>query len=132
MIFKYQLILFLLIINITGLSFQDGPMKKIVEKEGLGIYFLFYSEGNGVEHNGVVIFLKNANPYAIDYSFTLIFRADTTHREQEVKGTLKALERKTGSNEGLYFIPFADKRSISEVGVTMLRVAESAGQLKQK
>lgn len=105
-------------------------MKKIVEKEGLGIYFLFYSEGNGVEHNGVVIYLKNAKPYAVDYSFTLIFRADTTEKEQGVKGTLKAGERKTGSNEGLYFIPFADKRSISEVGVTMLRVEPSAKQLK--
>jgi len=130
MIFKYRLFLFLLFFNIAGQSFQDGPMKKIVEKEGLGIYFLFYSEGNGVEHNGVVIYLKNAKPYAVDYSFTLIFRADTTEKEQGVKGTLKAGERKTGSNEGLYFIPFADKRSISEVGVTMLRVEPSAKQLK--
>ena len=58
----------------------------------------------------------------IDYSFSLIFRADQTEKEQEVKGILKAGERKTGSNEGLYFIPFADKRSISEVGVTKIRV----------
>ena len=123
MIFRYQIImLFLLSALFSALFSQEGPMKKIVEKEGLGIYFLFYNEGNGIEHNGVVIYLKNENNYPVTYSFVLIFRADQTEKQQEVKGILKAGERKTGSNEGLYFIPFADKRSISEVGVTKIRV----------
>ena len=125
MIFRYQIIiLFLLSGFISGLSSQEGPMKKIVEKEGLGIYFLFYSEGNGIEHNGVVIYLKNENNYPVTYSFVLIFRAEQTEKQQEVKGILKVGERKTGSNEGLYFIPFTDKRSISEVGVTKIRVTK--------
>lgn len=125
MIFRYQIIImFLLSGFISGLFSQEGPMKKIVEKEGLGIYFLFYSEGNGIEHNGVVIYLKNENNYPVEYSFVVIFRAEESEKEQEVKGMLKAGERKTGSNEGLYFIPFADKRSISEVGVTKIRVTK--------
>lgn len=112
----------LILIFIITYSADDGPLKKIVEKDGLGIYFLFYSEGNGIEDNGVVIYLKNENDYKISYSFQLIFRALEVEREQEVKGILKALERKTGSNEGLYFIPFPDKRSLSEVGVNKIRV----------
>lgn len=114
------LLILILIAMVNALTY--GQMKKIVEKDGLGIYFIFYSEGNGVEHNGVVIYLENENDFHVSYSFVLIFRADQTEKEQEVKGTLKAGERKTGSNEGLYFIPFADKRSIWEVGVTKVRV----------
>ncbi len=115
-------ILVILIILIMGISFADGPMKKIIEKDGLGIYFLFYQEGNGVENNGVVIYLTNKNDFAINYKFQLIFRSDETENIQEVNGMLKEGERKTGSNEGLYFIPFADKRSISEVGVTKIQI----------
>lgn len=102
-----------------------SQMKKIVEKDGLGIYFLFYSEGNGVENNGVVIYLENKNNYPIRYTFQLIFRTETGEKEQEVEGLLKAGERKTGSNEGLYFIPFEDKRSIIELGVKKIRVDKS-------
>ena len=111
----------------SGISSADGQMKKIVEKDGLGIYFLFYHEGNGIENNGVVIYLTNKNDFPIDYSFQLIFRADESEREQEVKGSLKAMERKTGSNDGLYFIPFEDKRSIIEVGVKKIKVTKFRG-----
>jgi hypothetical protein len=112
----------LAVLIVAGISFADGPMKKIVEKDGLGIYFLFYSEGNGIEDNGVVIYLKNENDYKIGYSFNLVFRTPESEREQEVRGILNALERRTGSNDGLYFIPFSDKRSISEVGVRKIRI----------
>jgi hypothetical protein len=127
--FKIEILIIFLLFAALNAS-TNAQMKKIVEKDGLGIYFLFYSEGNGIEHNGVVIYLKNENNYPIDYSFVLIFRADQTEKEQEVKGMLKALERKTGSNEGLYFIPFADKRSISEVGVTKIRVNKTEEPVK--
>jgi len=119
--FKIEALLILILIAAVN-PLTSGQMKKIVEKDGLGIYFIFYSEGNGVEHNGVVIYLKNENDYPVSYSFILIFRADQAEKEQEVNGVLKARERKTGSNEGLYFIPFADKRSIWEIGVTKVRV----------
>ena len=117
-------VIIILVLIAGGISQASGQMKKIVEKDGLGIYFLFYSEGNGIEHNGVVIYLKNENQYPINYSFILIFRADQAEKEQEVNGKLKAGERKTGSNEGLYFIPFSDKRSIYEVGVKKIRVEQ--------
>ena len=127
--FKIEILILFLLLTAVNIP-VNAQMKKIVEKDGLGIYFLFYSEGNGIEHNGVVIYLKNENNYPVDYSFMLIFRADQTEKEQEVNGILKALERKTGSNEGLYFIPFADKRSISEVGVTKIRVNKTEGPVK--
>lgn len=123
-------LMMLLIFSAAENSLVYGQMKKIVEQDGLGIYFLFYSEGNGIEHNGVVIYLKNENQNPINYNFLLIFRADQTEREQEVKGTLKAGERKTGSNDGLYFIPFSDKRSITEVGVKNIRVEKMAEGIK--
>ena len=127
--FKIEILILFLLLTAVNIP-VNAQMKKIVEKDGLGIYFLFYSEGNGIEHNGVVIYLKNENNYPVVYSFMLIFRADQTEKEQEVNGILKALERKTGSNEGLYFIPFADKRSISEVGVTKIRVNKTEGPVK--
>ncbi len=122
--FKIEILITFLLLAAV-ITQTDAQMKKIVEKDGLGIYFLFYSEGNGIEHNGVVIYLKNENNFPVDYSFVLIFRADQTEKGQEVRGTLKTLERKTGSSEGLYFIPFEDKRSISEVGVTKIRVQKT-------
>jgi hypothetical protein len=112
----------LLIFVLSGVSAVNAQMKKIVEKDGLGIYFLFYSEGNGIQDNGVVIYLKNENDYKLNYSFQLVFRAGEAEKEQQVSGILKAHERKTGSNEGLYFIPFGDKSSVSEVGVRKIRI----------
>ena len=66
-------VIIILVLIAGGISQASGQMKKIVEKDGLGIYFLFYSEGNGIEHNGVVIYLKNENQYPINYSFILMF-----------------------------------------------------------
>jgi len=120
MSFNFQIKLLIGLLLCCGLSSADGQMKKIVEKDGLGIYFLFYSEGNGIEDNGVVIYLKNDNNYKLKYTFQLVFRADEFEKEQEVTGILKAFERRTGSNDSLYFIPFTDKRSITEVGVREL------------
>ena len=53
--------LLILILTAVASPLTNGQMKQIVEKDGLGIYFIFYSEGNGVEHNGVVIYLENEN-----------------------------------------------------------------------
>ena len=120
MSFNFQIKLLIGLLLFCGLSYADGPMKKIVEKDGFGIYFLFYREGNGIEDNGVVIYLKNDNNYKLKYTFQLVFRADEFEKEQQVTGVLKAFERRTGSNDGLYFIPFTDKRSVTEVGVREL------------
>lgn len=122
--FKTGFILTIVLVSIFC-SFNYSQMKKIVEKDGLGIYFLFYSEGNGVENNGVVIYLENKNNYAIRYTFHLIFRTEIGEKTQEVEGLLKAGERKTGSNEGLYFVPYQDKRSIIELGVKKISVEKT-------
>jgi len=99
-----------------------SPFKKLYDKNGLLVEFIFYSEGNGVYNNGVVIFLTNNNEFDITYSFSLIFRATSIDKTEIVSGYLKAGEKKVGSNEGLYFIPFKDDKSITEVGIKSCKV----------
>ena len=116
-----------IIIIVTYSSFcfsQDNhdPFKKLYDQNGLLVQFVFYSEGNGVYNNGVVIFLTNKNEFAIAYSFSLIFRATTIDKTERVRGYLIAGEKKVGSNEGLYFIPFEDGKSITEVGINSCKV----------
>jgi hypothetical protein len=127
--FKKEFLLILILLASTS-PLIYSQFKKIVEKDGLGIYFIFYSEGNGVENNGVVIYLKNENDFPVSYDFHLVFRAEESEAEQEVEGELKAMERKTGSSEGLYFIPFQDKRSIIEVGVKNIKVEKTEERIK--
>jgi hypothetical protein len=101
---------------------NQDPFKKLYDQNGLLVQFLFYSEGDGVHNNGVVIFLTNKNEFDIAYSFTLVFRATSIDETETVSGYLKAGERKVGSNEGLYFIPFKDDKSITEVGISKCEV----------
>ena len=56
-------------------SSQDShsPFKKLYDRNGFLIQFIFYSEGDGVHNNGVVIFLTNKNEFDITYSFNLGF-----------------------------------------------------------
>ena len=119
-------LIFLIAFPVNAQDKLDSAFKKLIKKDGLEIYFVFYSEGNGINDNGVVIYLSNKNDYRISYHFKLIFRADTVDKFQYVSGILKPLERKTGSNEGLFFIPFKDKRTISEVGITNYRVEKKS------
>jgi hypothetical protein len=101
---------------------NDGPFKKLFNREGFVVSFIFYSEGDGDENNGVVIYLENKNDYSISYKFTLIFRAGAIDRVKTIDGTMIPLERRTGSNDELYFIPFEDGRSLSEVGIKNCKV----------
>ncbi|MGA7837263.1 MAG: hypothetical protein WB996_04810 [Ignavibacteriaceae bacterium] len=101
---------------------QFSPLTRLFEKNGLEIYFIYYSEGNGVKNNGVVVYLANRNDYAVSYQFNLIFRAGKTDKSTLVSGSMKPLESRTGSNDGLYFIPYKDKRSITEVGISGCKV----------
>ena len=101
---------------------SHSPFKKLYDQNGLLIQFIFYSKGNGVNNNGVVIFLTNKNEFDISYSFNLVFRATSFDRIERISGYLKAWERKVGSNDGLYFIPFEDDKSISEVGINHCKV----------
>jgi hypothetical protein len=115
----------IIIIVISSVCFsQDnqGPFKKLYDHNGFLVQFLFYSEGDGVHNNGVVIFLTNKNDFDIVYSFTLVFRATSIDKTENVSGYLMAGEKKVGSNEGLYFIPFKDDKSITEVGIKSCKV----------
>ena len=109
---------------------EFSQVQKLIERHGLEVNFVFYSEGNGVYDNGIVLFLKNKNDYKIDYSFTIIFKADSLEKRSHVEGDLGALELKTGSTSNLYFLPFEDKRRIKEVGITKIRV-NSVGEIKE-
>ena len=106
---------------IMAVSDETDPMKKLYENKGFGVYFLFYSDGNGTDNNGVVIFIRNKNEFDIAFEFVLVFRAGDIDKEQKVSGTLMAGERRTGSDNGLFFIPFDDHRSIGEVGIKSCR-----------
>jgi len=116
-----------IIIIVTYSSFyfsqdREDPIKTLYDRNGFFVQFIFYSEGDGVHNNGVVIFLTNKNEFDIAYSFTLVFRATSIDKTEKVRGYLSAGEKKVGSNEGLYFIPFKDDKSITEVGIKSCKV----------
>ncbi len=96
---------------------SDEAWTPIVEHRGVSISYIFYREADN-ENNGVVVRLINENDYAVRYRFGVVFRtwAGEEHVER-VEGTLQAHQVKTGDNDGLFWIPFADGRSIGEVGL---------------
>jgi len=118
----YCALTFLILSNLIIPQNNEGPFKKLYDNYGLIVSFIFYSEGDGDENNGVVIYLENKNDYNILYKFTLIFRAGAIDRVRTINGTMIPRERRTGSNDELYFIPFEDGRSLSEVGIKNCKV----------
>ena len=103
---------------------QDNqePLKKLYDQNGFLVQFIYYSQGNGVNNNGVVVFITNKNEFDISYDFNLIFRTAVIDKTEKVSGYLIAGEKKVGSNEGLYFIPFEDDKSITAVGINKCKV----------
>ena len=118
----YCALTFLILSNLIIPQNNEGPFKKLYDNYGLIVSFIFYSEGDGDENNGVVIYLENKNDYNISYKFTLIFRADAIDGVKTIDGRMIPRERRTGSNDELYFIPFEDGRSLSEVGIKNCKV----------
>ena len=118
----YCVLTFLILSNLILPQNNESPFKKLYDNHGLIVSFIFYSEGDGDENNGVVIYLENKNNYNVSLQFTLIFRAGAIDRVRMVDGTMIPLEKKTGSNDGLFFIPFEDGRSLSEVGIKSCKV----------
>jgi len=118
----YCVLTFLILSNLIIPQNDEGPFKKLYDNHGLIVSFIFYSEGDGDENNGVVIYLENKNDYNISYKFTLIFRAGATDEVRTIDGTMIPKERRTGSHDELYFIPFEDGRSLSEVGIKSCKV----------
>ena len=118
----YCALTFLILSNLIIPQNNEGPFKKLYDNYGLIVSFIFYSEGDGDENNGVVIYLENKNNYNISFKFTLIFRAGAIDRVRTINGTMIPRETRTGSNDELYFIPFEDGRSLSEVGIKNCKV----------
>ena len=118
----YCALTFLILSNLIIPQNNEGPFKKLYDNYGLIVSFIFYSEGDGDENNGVVIYLENKNDYNILYKFTLIFRAGAIDRVRTINGRMIPREKRTGSNDELYFIPFEDGRSLSEVGIKSCKV----------
>ncbi len=111
----------------TTQPWYEGAWKRIVEREGVGIAYLFYSEADN-ENNGVVLRLKNQNDYAVHYEFTVLFRGPQGKASAHAEGTLAPGEMKTGSNSGLFWIPFEDGRRVGELGVRGLEIRRTDGQ----
>ena len=99
--------------------------KPLFKHEGVVFKYIFYSEADN-ENNGVVIMLINTNGYAVDYRFKVVFRADGDEVVREASGELDPGQAKTGDTDNLFWIPFLDGRSISEVGLRGYKITPKA------
>lgn len=96
---------------------SDEVWTPIVTHEGVRFSYIFYSEADNT-NNGVVVRLDNENDYPVRYRFRMVFRSGQGDEHIEpVEGTLRAHQVKTGDNDGLFWIPFVDGRSVGEVGL---------------
>ncbi len=99
----------------------ERAFKPIVEKGGLSVKYVLYQKADGAR-NGVVIFLRNTNDFAISYRFSAVFRSEDEEKTGFAEGHLGPCEAKTGDRDGLFWIPFDDDRPIVEIGVRGLVV----------
>jgi hypothetical protein len=110
-----------------------GPWQRLVDHEGVEISFLFHRKAD-THRQGVVVYLTNSNEHAVEFSFTLIFRTQDREHRELVTGRLAPGERRTGSEAGLFWIPFddvcgpqgIDPCRIGEVGLRSYRVTRAS------
>lgn len=102
----------------------EWALKPIVEKDGVLVKYVLYQKADGWR-NGVVIFLRNTNEFAVKYRFTAVFRSEDSEETGRAEGHLDPGEAKTGGADGLFWIPFEDDTPIVEIGVRGLSI-ESA------
>lgn len=99
---------------------QSAPDREdwtpILETQGVHFSYIFYEKADN-QSAGIVMMLRNTNAYAVRYRFRVVFRSGKDEMEEEVEGTLAAHARKTGDRAGLFWVPFADNRPITEVGL---------------
>ncbi len=100
----------------------DWAWKPLLQHKGVEFSFLFYSEADNA-NNGVVIKLANTNNYPVVYHFKVVFRSDEKTHVEAVNGFLREGEVKTGSSAGLFWIPFTDGCTISEVELRGYKVS---------
>ncbi len=102
----------------------DWAWKHILDHDGVGFYYIFYSEADN-ENNGIVFKLVNRNDYPVLYSFLAVFKAIDDEVERTVSGRIAAKSIVTGEVEGLFFIPFKDGKSVGEIGLKAYRVSRT-------
>ena len=96
---------------------SDEAWIPIITHQGVEFTYLFYSKADNT-NNGVVVRLINENAHPVRYRFRIVFRTwEGDEHVEKVEGTLQALQMKTGENDGLFWIPFKDGRSVGEVGL---------------
>ena len=95
---------------------NDSIWSTLYNDNNVIISFIFYSKADNY-NNGIVLKMENLNNHKINYDFKLIFRADTSEVIRNLTGSLNEKEKKAGSSDGLFFIPFKDHTSLSEVGI---------------
>lgn len=99
----------------------ERAFKPIVEKDGLSVKYVLYEKADGAR-NGVVIFLRNTNDFAISYRFSAVFRSEDAEETGFAEGQLGPCEARTGDRDGLFWIPFDDDTPIVEIGIRGLVV----------
>lgn len=96
-----------------------GAWTPLFRHEGVAMSFIHYRRADN-ENSGVVLRLVNENEYAVRYRLKLAFLGVAPSGEDEWRtgraaGTLRAGQMKTGSDDGLFWVPFSDGRRIAEV-----------------
>jgi hypothetical protein len=111
----------------TTQPWYETAWTPIVERNGVQVAYLFYSEADN-KNDGVVLRLRNRNDHPVRYAFTAIFRGPEAEATAQVDGTLAPGEMKTGENDGLFWIPFKEKGySVGEIGLRGLQVERIEG-----
>lgn len=105
----------------TTEPWHEDAWTRIVQRDGLAISYIFYSEADN-RNDGVVLRLRNENDYPVRYTFTVIFRGPEAEATAQVQGSLKPGEMQTGEKSGLYWVPFEDRRAIGQLGVRGIEV----------
>ena len=121
MIKKVLIIFFLPLFVYAQDGNPDYPWQRLFADENISVKFIFYSKADN-SNNGVVIKLENKLAVETEFSFRLIFKSLQEEKSQIVSGLLKPNEIITGSSRGLFFIPFPDGKSISELGITDIKI----------
>lgn len=105
----------------TARAWHESAWTDIVTREGITVAYIFYQKADN-QNNGVVLRLRNHNAYPVRYRFTVIFRGPEGEASAQASGRVPPRSIKTGENDGLFWVPFKDGRSIGEVGLRGLDV----------